>query len=206
MEDFAKHFETQQLRTEIDSIPEGAIISISEKIHGTSGRTGYLRDIGSIGLWKKFWSRAIGVICPDLKGAQSQNFAYVSGTRNVTMNPDTMEDGYYSGKKFRSMVHKNIKETGLRPGETVYYEIAGYDEQGLLIAYWGIGALASAVYLSILSGWQVRPRWVNLPHGWRQVLREAVPFAVTGIVAMLYKRIDLLMLAYWQGDLAAGLS
>lgn len=82
---------------------------------------------------------------------------------------------------------------------------AGYDERGLLIAYWGIGALASAAYLSILSRWRVRPHWVNLPRRWRQVLREAAPFAVTGMVAMLYKRIDLLMLSYWQGDLAAGL-
>jgi O-antigen/teichoic acid export membrane protein len=81
----------------------------------------------------------------------------------------------------------------------------GYGEQGPLIAYWAIGGLASVAYLAILRRWRVRPRWAALPHRWRQVLREATPFAVTGIVAMLYRRIDLLMLSYWHGDLAAGL-
>jgi O-antigen/teichoic acid export membrane protein len=81
----------------------------------------------------------------------------------------------------------------------------GYDERGLLIAYWGIGTLASLAHLSILRGWQVRPRWAGLPRRWREVLREATPFAITGMVAMLYRRVDLLMLSYWQGDLAAGL-
>lgn len=41
---FKKHTETRKLQYEIDRIPHGSIIYLSEKIHGTSGRFGYVLD------------------------------------------------------------------------------------------------------------------------------------------------------------------
>jgi O-antigen/teichoic acid export membrane protein len=61
------------------------------------------------------------------------------------------------------------------------------------------------------ADWRMGIRWqAVLPRGdflvrWRSVLCESMPFAVTGIVAMLYTRVDLLLLSFWQGDAAAGL-
>jgi O-antigen/teichoic acid export membrane protein len=107
----------------------------------------------------------------------------------------------------------------------------GYDERSLLAAYGLVSLLGTCAYWIVL---RVRPfveslripfirqaspafverrgiQWrAFLPQGgllvqWRGVLRESTPFAVTGIVAMLYARADLLLLSFWQGDAAAGL-
>jgi O-antigen/teichoic acid export membrane protein len=53
--------------------------------------------------------------------------------------------------------------------------------------------------------WQAFVPQGDLLVRWRSVLRESTPFAVTGIVAILYTRVDLLLLSFWQGDAAAGL-
>jgi len=100
----------------------------------------------------------------------------------------------------------------------------GYDERTLLAAYGLVSLLASCAFWIALrvrpfgenprmqfirqanpaTGWWVGIR-CDLLARWRNVLRESTPFAVTGIVAMLYTRADLLLLSFWQGDAAAGL-
>ena len=82
---------------------------------------------------------------------------------------------------------------------------SGKDERAVLLAYAAANLLGSCAFLGVLWAWRVRARLAGLGQRWRTVLHEAVPFAITGIVAMLYARIDLLMLTHWQGDLAAGL-
>jgi O-antigen/teichoic acid export membrane protein len=96
----------------------------------------------------------------------------------------------------------------------------GRDERDVLLAY-GIASLLGSVAFvlalsrlatgpgSALTGlflarW-ARSSWTNLWAAWKRILGQALPFAITGMVAMLYTRLDLLMLAYWQGDRAAGL-
>jgi O-antigen/teichoic acid export membrane protein len=80
----------------------------------------------------------------------------------------------------------------------------GYGERAILVAYVLTSWAGSAVLGAVLYAWGVRPRWASLGRAWRAVLSEATPFAITGVVAMLYTRLGLLMLSYWQGDLAAG--
>jgi O-antigen/teichoic acid export membrane protein len=82
---------------------------------------------------------------------------------------------------------------------------SGKDERSVLLAYAAASLLGSCAFISVLWVWRMRARLDGLRQRWRAFLREAAPFAVTGIVAILYTRIDLLMLAHWQGDLAAGL-
>jgi O-antigen/teichoic acid export membrane protein len=81
----------------------------------------------------------------------------------------------------------------------------GYDEHALLAAYGGASLLGSCVFFGVLSYWCVPAQLKGFLLGWRGVLRESVPFAMTGLVAMLYTRTDLLILSSWQGDAAAGL-
>ena len=81
----------------------------------------------------------------------------------------------------------------------------GYDERALLAAYGGASLLGSCVFFVVLSYWRVPAHLKGFLLGWRGVLRESVPFAMTGMVAMLYTRTDLLILSSWQGDAAAGL-
>ena len=86
---------------------------------------------------------------------------------------------------------------------------SGKDERAVLLAYAAASLLGSCAFVAVLCAWrcawQMGARLSGFQQRWRTVLREAAPFAVTGIVAILYSRIDLLMLAHWQGDLAAGL-
>ncbi|MBN1641592.1 MAG: oligosaccharide flippase family protein [Anaerolineae bacterium] len=80
----------------------------------------------------------------------------------------------------------------------------GYGAQALLIAYSAVGTMGAAAYAVVLRRWDVHARWSALAKRWRAVLGESVPFALTSLVTMLYTRLDLLVLSYWHGDVAAG--
>jgi O-antigen/teichoic acid export membrane protein len=75
----------------------------------------------------------------------------------------------------------------------------------VLAAYGGVSLIGSLAFWTVLHRWNVRPHWRQSIKRWRVVLRESLPFAITGIATMLYTRLDLLMLSFWQGDAAAGL-
>lgn len=125
---FTRHWDTQKLRIAIDFIPEGAILSFSEKCHGTSGRTGYVLQERRVQPFFKIWNATLG--CLGLR-LESHRWIHISGTRKVTLNPNiTTDTGFYSGKKFRSMVHQKIANSGIAKGETFYYEIVGFSEDG----------------------------------------------------------------------------
>lgn len=125
--DFAKHGETPKLRDIVNFI-QGAEhdFIVTEKLHGTSGRTGLVR-------WtKRSWLQNILYKI----GLYKDKYRYVTGTRNVTLNPDEMnkpETGFYAGSDFRAKIHNSIMETGLRQGEILYYEIVGYSGENSLI-------------------------------------------------------------------------
>ncbi len=126
--EFYEHFSTQKLRMMADMIPSGAILSISEKCHGTSARTGHLRQIMALNFFKKAWNRIFG------EKFKTSAYKYVSGSRRVVLDPNKVNDGgYYSGKEFRSVIHSKIKDLGLYQGETLYYEIVGFSEDGAKI-------------------------------------------------------------------------
>lgn len=125
---FKKHFKTSRLGVSLNSIPEGAILQISEKCHGTSGRTGYLEEKLSLNKFKEWWNNKF-----PMKFATRQ-WEYVSGSRKVVFNPhQNIEDGYYRDTTYRQEIHERIKDMGLQKGETLYYEIVGYTEKGSLI-------------------------------------------------------------------------
>ncbi len=81
----------------------------------------------------------------------------------------------------------------------------GGDERHVLVCY-VVGHLLATVALGgVLVRWGVVPRW----RGWRKraakVLGEAIPFAGVDLVAILYRRMDLLLLSYWHGDGVVGI-
>jgi O-antigen/teichoic acid export membrane protein len=81
----------------------------------------------------------------------------------------------------------------------------GYDERTPLFAYVGSSILGAIAFGLILRRWGINPHWRAVRSEWRAILREALPISITGIAGILYTRIDLLMLFYWQGDVAAGI-
>ena len=100
-------------------------------IHNTSGRTGYIKVEYTFNRLTQLLEKFLNLF--KLKLSNS-SYEYLSGTRRVTLDPEaTVEKGFYAGKSFRLDIHNRIKAMGLRHGETLYYEIVGFDESGAQI-------------------------------------------------------------------------
>lgn len=118
---FVEHAETEQLAYNLGEIRYGDHIEITLKMHGTSGRTGYLpvfqREKKT--LWQKIFHK---------KGTPIYEYGYVSGTRRTVLK--TFEDGgYYGTNEFRKDAEDLFKGK-LHKGEEVYYEIVGFTNDG----------------------------------------------------------------------------
>ena len=91
------------------------------KLHGTSGRTGYLPLIRQ--KKQKWWQKLL----KKHPGTYTE-YGYVTGTRRVVLD-DKHDGGYYSDNQFRVEMAKKF-EGKLHKGETVYYEIVGFVTRG----------------------------------------------------------------------------
>jgi O-antigen/teichoic acid export membrane protein len=80
----------------------------------------------------------------------------------------------------------------------------GFGVAGVLVAVLGAGLVGVLLYGSVLWRWRTAPHWQWAPAAWRDDLAESYPFALTSIAAMVYARVDLLLLGLWQGEVAAG--
>lgn len=118
---FAEHADTEQLVYHLNDIKEDDLIEITLKMHGTSGRTGYLPKFQGYKrtLWDKIRRRP---------GTPIYDWGYVTGTRRVVLN-DFEDGGFYGSNAFREP-HAKFFEGKLNKGETVYYEIVGFTTDG----------------------------------------------------------------------------
>ena len=132
---FREHFDTKQLRYEISRIPIGALLYISEKCHGTSGRTGLVPVPRRMSKVKVLWNRYFGHWTKFSFDPFDEplEWTVLTGTRRTVLDTDkSVDTGFYTGEKFRNVIH-NILAPKLHKGETVYYEIVGYTDSGKLI-------------------------------------------------------------------------
>ena len=108
---FEEHRDTEQLDYNIERFKPGDLVTLTLKMHGTSGRTAYLPSAGKTKIQEflyKFFP----------------HYKYVTGTRRVVL--ESFENGgYYGDNAFRLKYH-NLLKGKLLKGETVYYEIVGY--------------------------------------------------------------------------------
>ena len=111
---FEEHKNTEQLDYNIGQFKEGDLVTLTLKMHGTSGRTAYLPSAG-----KNKLEHFIFKLFP--------RYRYVTGTRRVVLTQFN-EGGFYGDNAFRAKYHK-LLEGKLRKGETVYYEIVGYVDE-----------------------------------------------------------------------------
>ena len=118
---FAEHADTEQLVYHLDDLRVGDLIEITLKMHGTSGRTGYLPKFQ--GYKRTFWDKLFR-----REGTPIYDWGYVTGTRRVVLN-DFEDGGYYGSNAFR-VSHAKFFEGKLNKGETVYYEIVGFTTEG----------------------------------------------------------------------------
>ena len=113
---FYEHVDTQQLAYNLNAFKAGDIVELTLKMHGTSGRTGYLPlVVHHQTLWDKIFHRP---------GREAKGYGYVTGTRRVVL--DSKHDGgYYDDNAFRIAMAQKF-EGKLHKGEVVYYEIVGF--------------------------------------------------------------------------------
>lgn len=82
--------------------------------------------------------------------------------------------------------------------------LLGLDERAV-IATWPAANLLGALWAwRVLVRRGIKPQWSLATGAVSQLLRSATPFAVTSVAAMLYRRLDLLVLSLFRGDAEAG--
>lgn len=137
---FVEHADTEQLVYNMDAFLENDMVEMTLKMHGTSGRTGYLPVFqGYTSKFPLFNSLARLKTPPTGKAARKlydiaishatpvYDWGYVTGTRRVVL--DNFEGGFYGDNAFREQ-HAKFFEGKLNKGETVYYEIVGFTTTG----------------------------------------------------------------------------
>lgn len=141
---FVEHADTEQLAYNMGAFKNGDLVEITLKMHGTSGRTGYLPRLVDI-----VPTNVLAVFCEikdrdrKLNKLQKAMIAYfdkhsrpkydwglVSGTRRTVL--DSFDGGFYGSNEFREK-HEKVFEGKLHKDETVYYEIVGFTDDGVPI-------------------------------------------------------------------------
>ena len=117
---FYEHADTEQLNYNLLAFRQGDEIELTLKMHGTSQRTGYLPLIRE----KK---RTLIDKLLRRPAKTYTEYGYITGTRRTVLDPDrnTNTDGFYKDIDFRDAMAKKF-EGKLHKGETVYYEIVGF--------------------------------------------------------------------------------
>ena len=117
---FAEHADTEQLAYNLGNFRPNDEVEITLKMHGTSGRTGYLP------VYKKHKRSLLDRILRR-PGTPIYEYDYVSGTRRVVL--ENYDGGFYGSNKFREQWH-DVFRGKLQKGETVYGEIVGFTDTG----------------------------------------------------------------------------
>jgi hypothetical protein len=120
---FKEHFDTAHFGKNLHEFDLGQTIVITEKLHGTSGRIGHVqleRDLN----WKDRLAKLFGV------KVQETEWKYMNGTRRVVLSES--KGTQFHDPTIRDKAMK-IFEGNLRKGETVFFEIVGFESTGASI-------------------------------------------------------------------------
>lgn len=122
-----EHIDTEQWAyAKPSELPEQSMVIITEKIHGTSARTSFTKVIHkNLNFLSKIksWFQGNGFV------NEYSNYEYVSGTRHTVVNNRLDVTTVGQADYYRWEYHNKIAPQ-LHKGETVYYEIVGWDSVG----------------------------------------------------------------------------
>ena len=131
---FQEHADTEQLAYNLSAFHAGDLVEVTLKMHGTPQRTGYLLVLQGYKYRNRMEKRlyesrkTLNVIRSKIKRTPIYDWGYVTGTRRVVL--DTFDEGgYYGNNAFREK-HAKVFEGKLHKGETVYYEVVGFTDDG----------------------------------------------------------------------------
>lgn len=141
---FVEHADTEQLAYNKNAFKAGDLVEITLKMHGTSGRTGYLPRLVHMAAdnilakmcYIKDQQKKLNKIQKamvkyfDKHSHPAYDWGLVSGTRRTVL--DSFEGGFYGSNEFREQYEKYF-EGKLHKGEEIFYEIVGFTDQGIPI-------------------------------------------------------------------------
>lgn len=111
---FHKYTKLQNVKNYIKLFEEGELVVVTEKIHGTNFRAGYVPFQANT-LWKKV-KKFFGY---------TQSFEFAYGSHNVQLQNKFLYDGFYDKNVYAEVVEKYHLRERLKDGEVVYGEIYG---------------------------------------------------------------------------------
>jgi len=121
---FKEHFDTGHFGKNIHEFEKGQHIVITEKLHGTSGRIGHVQMTRELG-WLEKLATKFGLAIND------KEWAYLNGTRRVVLGESKSANQFHDPTiRDKAM---NLFKGNLRKGETVYFEIVGFESTGAAI-------------------------------------------------------------------------
>jgi RNA ligase (TIGR02306 family) len=120
---FKEHFDTEHFGKYLDEFKNDEQIIITEKLHGTSGRVAHVLIDREL-TWKDKLANFIGAKVKD------QDWGYLNGTRRVVL--EETSGSQYHDPTIREIAFNKFKDN-LRKGETVYFEIVGFETTGTSI-------------------------------------------------------------------------
>lgn len=117
---FKEHFDTEHFGKYLHEFKKEELIVITEKLHGTSGRVAHVLIDRTLN-WKDRIAKFFGVRVAE------QEWGYLNGTRRVVL--EETSGTQYHDPTIREIAFNKFKGN-LRKGETVYFEIVGYETNG----------------------------------------------------------------------------
>ncbi len=120
---FKEHFDTGHFGRNIHEFKKGQHIVVTEKLHGTSHRIGYVQVQRSLKFWERI-VKSLGI------AVQETEWTYLNGTRRVVL--DESKNPPFHEPTIRDKAALKFKGN-LRKGETVYLEIVGFESTGAAI-------------------------------------------------------------------------
>ena len=160
---FNFHVDTIMLRKAVKEINPDDVISISQKMHGTSAIVSRILVLRKLSFFEKILKK-IGI------KIQDKEYDTIFASRNVVKNGN--EGGFYAddiwtmeGKKFTHLLHD---------GETVYYEIVGYTPSGGYIqSYFDYGCVPGTYKAYVYRITKTGADGNVIEYGWQQIKDRA---------------------------------
>ena len=119
---FKEHFDTAHFGKNYHNIPISSLVILTEKSHGTSQRVGNVLVNREISWYEKILYKLKVKI-------QEFEWNYLNGTRRVIITP---KKSLYHSRDFRDLTINPFKDN-LRKGETVYFEVVGWEAENTTI-------------------------------------------------------------------------
>lgn len=114
---FPQHIDSPQLKYNLNSFKTGDLITITEKLEGTSHRSALL-PVKKTNFFKRLFGIPEKVVYKDY-----------CGSRRVIIEQDNSKSGYYGDNNFRLNIHKKLLPH-LTPNLEVFGEIVGWPGEG----------------------------------------------------------------------------